>query len=242
MYGWRGRIGFLIAGGDRVVEAEAPRLAPEGVECHFTRLPRTEFSQKGISEMVQTLETAVQLLAGTPSSAGVDAICLAHATASSVKVGGDRELIDRIRSAAGVQATTTFTAIVEALRALKVKKVAAVLPYTMPERNTQLTSFLEGNGFHVDTVTTGQYIAGHEISSQPPSSAYRLIKQADTPTSDAVIMTITNFRTIEVIELLEKDLGKPVVTGNQAMLWHCLRLLGISESIKGFGTLLREKN
>ena len=38
MYGWRGRIGFLIAGGDRVVEAEAPRLAPEGVECHFKRL------------------------------------------------------------------------------------------------------------------------------------------------------------------------------------------------------------
>jgi maleate cis-trans isomerase len=42
-----------------------------------------------------------------------------------------------------------------------------------------------------------------------------------------------------MIEPLEQDLGKPVITGNQATMWHAMRLAGVQESIAGYGRLLR---
>lgn len=238
MYGWRGRLGILIGGANRVVESELPELLTQGVACHFTRLPYTEISMKGVEEMLRALESSAELLAGPGNSAGVDAIGFAHATASSTAPGADQEIARRITRVGNVPATTILTAVVDALRHLRVERVAVALPYTREERNAQLRSFLEGNGIRVERVLGGPYIAGHEVSSQPPSSAYRLLRQADSPDSDAVVMTIPNFRTVEVLETLEKDLGKPVVTGNQALAWRLTRLLGINDTIRGFGKLM----
>ena len=239
MYGWRGRIGVLIGGGNRVVEAELPRLVPKGVSCHFSRLSYPEISEQGIASMLAGLEDSARLLAGGPNSLEAEVIALAHATASSSRPGADTELIGRIRKTCGVPATTTLTAVTEGLRHLGVHRVSAALPYDKPERSAQLKSFLEGNGFRVEKMKNGPYVAGHEVSSQPPSNAYRLLRDADAPASEAIVMTIPNFRTIEVIQDLEDDLGKPVVTGNQATAWACLGILGIKETIGGFGRLLR---
>jgi len=51
----------------------------------------------------------------------------------------------------------------------------------------------------------------------------------------------TAFRTIEEIEPLERDLGKPLITNNQAILWACLRRAGLSTPMPGYGLLLREQ-
>ena len=49
----------------------------------------------------------------------------------------------------------------------------------------------------------------------------------------------TNFRTIEIIEKLEKDAQIPVVTSVQATLWNYLRKIHCNEPIPGYGKLLR---
>jgi maleate isomerase len=43
-----------------------------------------------------------------------------------------------------------------------------------------------------------------------------------------------------VIDELERELGRPVVTSNQAIAWHCLRKAGIQDKVRGFGVLLCE--
>jgi maleate isomerase len=43
---------------------------------------------------------------------------------------------------------------------------------------------------------------------------------------------------VEIIEALEKNLGKPVVTSNQASMAMALRVMGIKEKVIGFGSLL----
>jgi maleate cis-trans isomerase len=42
---------------------------------------------------------------------------------------------------------------------------------------------------------------------------------------------------MDIIEILERDLGKPVVTSNQVTLWAALKKLGIHERIEGLGKL-----
>jgi maleate isomerase len=55
-----------------------------------------------------------------------------------------------------------------------------------------------------------------------------------------VLLSGTGLPTVAVLEMLERDLGKPVISSNQACLWHALRLAGVREAIPGFGRLLRE--
>ena len=45
-------------------------------------------------------------------------------------------------------------------------------------------------------------------------------------------MTCLNMRSHFVAELLEREIGKPVVTSTTATFWHALRLAGISDSIE----------
>ena len=45
---------------------------------------------------------------------------------------------------------------------------------------------------------------------------------------------------LDVIERIEQDLGKPVITSNQACFWASLRLMGLPDGIEGHGRLLRE--
>ena len=51
-------------------------------------------------------------------------------------------------------------------------------------------------------------------------------------------MSCTSLRTIEILEELEADVGKPVVSPNQASFWATLRLAGVNEKVEGFGRLL----
>jgi maleate isomerase len=45
--------------------------------------------------------------------------------------------------------------------------------------------------------------------------------------------------TFPIIEPLERDLGLPVLTSNQALLWASLRALGIDDLVDGMGRLMR---
>lgn len=55
-----------------------------------------------------------------------------------------------------------------------------------------------------------------------------------------MFISCTGIDALDVIEALEQDLGKPVVTSNQAAYWMCFKMAGIGEPIEGYGRLLRE--
>jgi maleate isomerase len=76
---------------------------------------------------------------------------------------------------------------------------------------------------------------GRDITLVPLDRIYRLARQVDTPDSDGVYIACTGFRSLEIIEDLERDLGKPVISANQATMWDALRLAGVP----GLGRLYR---
>jgi len=81
-------------------------------------------------------------------------------------------------------------------------------------------------------------LAGVEnIYDESEERAYRLAREADVPRADAVLLSGTGLPTVGILELLERDLGKPVISSNQASLWRALRLAGVREPITGFGRL-----
>ena len=61
------------------------------------------------------------------------------------------------------------------------------------------------------------------------------------PEVDGVYMPCNKWRTVSVIERIEKDSGKAVVTNTQAWTWEALHGMGMGEPITGFGRLLRHQ-
>jgi len=53
------------------------------------------------------------------------------------------------------------------------------------------------------------------------------------------VISCTNLRTVAVLEALEQDLGKPVISAIQASFWDGLRLAGVRERIPHYGRLLQ---
>ncbi|MFQ5913146.1 MAG: aspartate/glutamate racemase family protein [Nitrospinota bacterium] len=135
---------------------------------------------------------------------------------------------------------TMATAVVEALRHLKVGRLVVATAYG-DDLNALLQRFLEEAGFEVLAMEGLRQRFNWDIQRLPPSAAYRLAKDVakEVQGADGIFISSGALRTFEVIDLLERDLGLPVVTSNQAGLWAGLRLGRVRESIHGFGQLLR---
>ena len=56
--------------------------------------------------------------------------------------------------------------------------------------------------------------------------------------AQALLIPCTDFEAVDLIAPLERDLGTPVLTSNQATMWHALRLAGIQDGVPGFGRLM----
>jgi maleate cis-trans isomerase len=72
-----------------------------------------------------------------------------------------------------------------------------------------------------------------------PEEIYRKVKEITTPDADAVFIACTQLRSLEVVDMLERDLGKPVYTAVQASAWQAYEAMGVDPKIMNCGRLLR---
>ena len=239
-YGWRARIGLILPSVNLVMEPEFNRMAPEGVSIHASRvLVMGKPSVESYMSMAEaTARAAEELVTAEPD-------VVAYGCTSGSIVGGDEAITRRIQDVVGATpVVTTATAVVEALRALGLSRIAVATPY-VKFVNEEEKQYLEGRGFQVTRILglelgDGDVLERRMIQRQSPSVAYRIAREAYTPDADGVFISCTGFAAIPIIEQLEADLGKPVVTSNQATFWAALRRAGLNDKVEGLGRLLKE--
>jgi maleate cis-trans isomerase len=229
------RIGMLLPSSSSVQERDIGRALPENITLHVARMRLNNVDAESTLRIVQEIETESQKLADVD----VDVIIFpATAPSSRSGPGYDKELIKRISAASGKPATTASTALLEALRVLAIKRVVLGAPWS-DSVNQSVAAFLEANGIEVLAQEALGYVRNLEIGLLDPQTAYDVGRRANRPDADAVMLACGNWSTFAVIDELERDLRKPVLTTNQVTLWHALKIMGAGP-LDGLGVLLRQ--
>jgi maleate isomerase len=232
----RAAIGFILIASERTIEREMQLLAPDGVGVHFTRVPiANEVTVDSLSPIGDELTRA----AATLLPDGVIDVITYACTSGSLILGEERVQRQILAAAPGVKASSLISGVVRALRALDIRRVALGTPY-LEEINTLETQYLKERGFDVRCHLGLQLRYDLDMSRVSLATIKRLAHKVDSPDADAVFISCGALRSIHVIDELEEELGKPVVTSNQAMMWDVLGLAGIDDPIPGYGRLLRE--
>jgi len=208
---------------DMALDRELWRWAPDDVTLLFTRTP---YSPLGVTvEMAEVVSDAETLRRAVADVSAVSPEVYAYACTSGSFVrgrDGERELVRTMRAAGAPAAVTTSGALLESLTHLGVDSVAVATPYD-DEVTTRLGGFLAEAGIAV----VGDAALGltGQIWQVPYAVTADLVRRADTAAAQAVVVSCTNLATYDIVAELEAELGKPVVTANQATMWSALRVV-----------------
>lgn len=244
MIGWRAKIGLLVPNVNTVLEPEMVKLClgliDQGLAIYSTRLyfPSEDISEGQQEEGLELLAEQIEKGATELEAAKVHVILYGCTSGSFFKgADWDKEIISRIERVCKVSAVTPASAALEALKTLGVKKVSVATPYS-EAMDKKLKEYLEYHGFKVIDIDGLRCTNVHGLAQFSKSVVYKLVQGVNAPDAECIFIPCTNFPTVDIIQVLEKDLGKPVITANQALLWHALRKLGVHDSISGYGQLL----
>ena len=196
-------------------------LAPVGVSVHFHRMTAqgATGSLEGQDErnrmMVDNIDASTELLAMVDP----DVIVVAH-TATSYHLGRQREieLLARLQSAAGCRVITAFGSVLQALQRLDVRRIALGTPYSA-ETTAQGKAHLEAQG--IEVVNFANLDDVKNIYDETAERAYKLARGVDRDDAEAVFLSGTGLPTLPILEPLEQDLGKPMISSASGCGWRC---------------------
>ncbi len=228
-----GRIGLVALATDYNSETDLRRILPDGVDLFTNRVmnanPVTIENLRGMSGDIT--RAASGLLPGC----GVDVV-IYGCTSGTAAIGGD-ELQRLIQIAQpGVPCTNPILAASEALRACNARKISILTPYT-DDVNVAVEDSFGAEGFDILNIDGFGLEDDIEMTGLPLSAIAEAAMQICDPDAEALFISCTAIRSALVVAELEQKLGKPVVTSNQALVWHCLKLMNNSSKVNGFGQL-----
>jgi len=237
MYGWRGRIGLLVPSINTTMETEFWRIAPEGVSVHSARIAG---GRHGTPEELRGMEAASKQAARDVAMVEPDVVVYG-CTSGSFFEGPEwnRKICDQLSEIAKAPAVTTAGAMAAALMAGGHGKVDVVTPY-VELTNERLRHFLRAHDIEVVTLGTFDMLDMFDHAKIEPGEIYRKVREITTPKSEAVFVACTQLRAMEVLDNLERDLGKPVYSAIQATAWQAYQAMGIDPGVTDCGSLLRK--
>lgn len=235
------KIGLIAPHQGRIMEEEYPQVTPPDITYLIDSLNITNLNPDNVDLVLENVEVKAKLLAEYGSQLIIQC---GTPLVFTKGYGFDKVLIERIQNCTGLPASTMTSSVVEALQFLKAEKVCVVTPY-IDELNQRLISFLKHYDIEVlviKRVFDEDMQIVDNYNAQPITRSLELARLAvkEAPSADAIFISCGGFRTLENIELLEKETGKPVISSNSSTIWKSLRMLGEKLSIEGYGTLLTQ--
>ncbi len=228
------RMGLIVLQADETIENDFRRLVPDAATLHVSRVPSGhEVTPETLSEMRKHIGQSARLL---PGPARFDVV--GYGCTSGTSVIGVKTTADLVHGGADTRAVTEpVSALIAACKHLGVSRLALLSPY-VAEVSSRMRNVLAENG--IETPVFGSFETAEEavVARITGTSAARAAQDlAQDPAVEAVFISCTNLRTLDIIAGVEERTGKPVLSSNQVLAWHMCRLCGLDATANGVGKL-----
>ena len=246
--GWsfRARLGLLTPHAAIGSESELAAMAPAGVSIHATRVPLGVMRAGGLMDPTiatdpvgafvdpPLIDAAAELLAAAP----LHAIGMAFNASSYVRgKAHDIELRQRLEQRTrGIPVAITSASAALALRAVGAERVALVdPPWFPPELSALGNAYFQDHGFEV--VFSASAALPSEQLAINPGQLFEWIRRNTPDSAEAVYVGGNGLRAVGVIQALEEELQRPILTANQVLFWNLLRLARARVAVTTYGQL-----
>lgn len=228
----RAKLGLIVPPNNTVNEAEWQSALPPGISLHTTRMRLNPLARA--PEEMAKLRADLRDAAALVAEAGVDVVAFGCTAPSAVNPR--REMEAMMEEAAGRPGATAGAAMADALIAVGGRRIVLLSPFSENVTKHE-AAFLAGEGIEViaiaslghQTYAPGRKLGIHLIGPEEIRAALAPLPVAE---ADAVMLSGTNLVTFPIIEALEAEIGRPVISSNQALLWSALRRAGITDRLK----------
>jgi len=230
------RIGLIALSNDYVTERDFMNMRPnDDLVVYTSRIPNTpDCTIETLQEMAQHITHATSLLV---PEGRLDVI--AYSCTSGTAVMGFDKIGSLIQDARpNVAWTTPLTSSLAALDQFGAERLAVLTPY-VDEVNTVIAEYLEAEGKEIVAFSSYKIADNEEMAKISPECIYQAALEADRDDADALFISCTAIRAVDVVDKIEQKIGKPVISAVQAMFWQSARIAGFNDKIPGFGQLLR---
>ncbi len=231
------RIGLIVLSNDLATEHDFVNMAGNNdISILVSRIQNAEIcSVENLKAMEPELTNSASLLIP-----GYRLDAIAYSCTSGTVVLGYDAIARRIHAVRpGIPVATPITAATSALNQTRSRKIAVLTPYT-DDVNRPIANYLAEHGFEVVAFSSFKLANNEAMAKVPPKAIYNAALEVDCPQAEAIFISCTAIRAVDVVDSIEKRVGKPVVTANQALFWQSVRSAGYTSAITGYGNLLRQ--
>ena len=214
----KAHVGVIVPAVNRVCEQQFHAYAPHTLGIHTMR---ARIAGKW-SRSIEDLAPEIRHVTGYVAECHPDLIVY-NCTASSMKEGpaGERRILEIMREASDIDAVSTSAMVSEAFAALGVKSVVVISPYP---NNDDIVAYLTATNMQVAS-DVALKLPVSEYSEVTPDKWLEIACSHNVQYADAIFLSCAATTQIEAVAAIEKELGKPVVNSNQAVLWGVLKRL-----------------
>jgi len=216
------RLGLVALATDLTLEHDLASLLPDTMRLHVARVPfANPTTPENLAAMAPDIAAAADLLVPGVPLAAIGFGC----TSGAVIIGDDviARAIGAVRP--GVPVFTPAGSAVQGFRHLGVRRIALLTPY-LPQTTAPMVEYFASAGFDV-VQTVGLGMADdRDIARVSPGAIRAATRRADHPQAEALFISCTALPVLPLIPALEAELGKPVVSSNQALGWAMLVAAG----------------
>lgn len=239
------RIGLVVPSSNTTVETELPALLNRHPSAdfsfHASRMRMARVSPAELARMNAQRERCILEL----GDARPDVILYACLVAIMASGLGEHRRVEslvaeqlatggseaKIRSSAG--------ALVEAVRALGVTRIALVTPYMRPLAE-QVVAYLEAEGLEVVDWRALEVEDNHAVGEIEGERVLAAARDLDLTRAEALIISAcVQMPSLDLVEPAEQEFGIPVLSAATAGAYSILRSAGLPVDIPGAGSLLR---
>lgn len=232
-----GRVGVISLATDFNIETDLKRMYPEQVGFFTSRVRNyNPLTLENLRRMTPGISAAADsILPGTDLD-----VMIYACTSGTVAIGQDKvtELIHSVRPR--VKVTNPVAAVDDALQILDAKRISILTPYT-ENVNLGVADTFNKKGYEVLSIAGFGFEDDTAMTFISPEDIARAAIESCAPDADVMFISCTALRASVVIERIEQQLGIPVISSNQALVWHSLKLMGYPWPVSGFGQLLNDK-